>query len=51
MFAVMEILITPTILQVKGVWLNTKEAWDGIDTVLPTAGGPWDDQNDPSGDC
>jgi hypothetical protein len=50
-FVMIEFLITPTIPQVKNVWLSTSQAWDGIDTVLPTEGGAWDDQNDPSGDA
>jgi hypothetical protein len=34
--------------QVKGIWANTDQAWDGIDTVLPTSGGAWESQDDPT---
>lgn len=41
--------LLPGIWQVKGVWANTNQAWKGIDEVLPTAGGAWESQDDPTG--
>lgn len=34
--------------QVKGIWANTNQAWNGIDEVLPTTGGAWESQDDPT---
>ncbi|EKX45217.1 hypothetical protein GUITHDRAFT_108858 [Guillardia theta CCMP2712] len=32
----------------KNIWYSPDQAWQDIDTVLPTNGGAWEDQSDPS---
>jgi len=34
---------------VQGVWASQDEAWNGINTVLPTAAGAWQDTSAASG--
>ena len=31
----------------KNIWFDTDQAWDGIDEVLPTAAGAWEDPTEP----
>jgi hypothetical protein len=31
----------------KNIWFDDTEAWEGIDEILPTEGGAWEDQNEP----
>jgi len=31
----------------KNIWFDENEAWEGIDEILPTEGGAWEDQNEP----
>jgi hypothetical protein len=33
----------------KNIWLDQDEAWEGIDEVLPTEAGAWEDPNEPDG--
>lgn len=33
----------------KNIWFDDNEAWEGINDVLPTEAGAWEDQNEPAG--
>ena len=33
----------------KNIWFDDNEAWEGINDVLPTEAGAWEDENEPAG--
>lgn len=32
----------------KNIWFDDEEAWEGINDILPTEGGAWEDQSEPA---
>jgi len=48
-YAVGDMGSTNNVDTLKNIWYDDTEAWEGIDEVLPTAGGAWEDQNEPDG--
>jgi len=46
-YAVGDMGSTNNVDTLKNIWFDDTEAWEGIDEVLPTEGGAWEDQNEP----
>jgi len=46
-YAVGDMGSTNNVDTLKNIWFDDTEAWEGIDEILPTAAGAWEDPNEP----